>query len=421
MKRGFGYTLGTGGRGFAYGEADHLVERAVDFLVREGSMEFGESPWPTYGEDQDVFTVDWKTLFPEKTRPQQAVEEHGYGLEPENDPWPFDATRASDLIPLIQEASKRGEGQDFFGEEQHHAGWDVCAWYQPIHFFGYDWGIFIREEFLYDHAKEILRFVRFPSPVPRAACPHIYKSLIRASFLSLFLHEHFHHKIECLGFRLHVAQLASAYIPYHKTIYRPNMGKDTLIEEALANADAYRRLNTAPYKNWIWKPILDATRRWMEFTFNTDPPGYRIAVSYLSKKAFDEGENILQGQMRDTSLTPQKTADDWDLAPRMTQSMFTICGNIWTVVPTGNRTFVPVLAPPRTCSTDAVLKLLAKFGYRVVPGGKGSHIKLKKDNSPTMIVPGNRKDLSPGVIRNVLRGLGDYALKDLTDLLFLHT
>lgn len=412
---------GADGFKFAFGEVDPLVERAVAFLGREAALDLGESPWPTYESDQDIQMVNWAALCPEGLRPQQKEGVDGFDLEPRNDPWPFDARHADDLTSLIREVATRGAREVLGTEPKPHAGWDVCAWYQPIHFFGHDWGIFVREEYLTAHAIEILRHMRFPGPVPNSAIPHIYKSLLRASFLALYLHEHYHHKTESLGFRLHIAHRATAYLPYHRLVYRPNVGKDTLIEEALANADAYQRLNTEPYKNWIWRPVLDATRVWLKRSFPHDPPGYRMASRYLAKPAFASAENTLQAQMRDASITPKSPAEDWDLAPRMAQSVFTIRNDIWTVVPAGSHPVVPVTAPPKTCSTDAMVKLLQTFGYAVVPGGKGSHIKLKKADSPTMILPGNRKDLSPGVIRNVLRGLGDYAMKDLTDLLILHT
>ena len=41
-------------------------------------------------------------------------------------------------------------------------------------------------------------------------------------------------------------------------------------------------------------------------------------------------------------------------------------------------------------------KLFLQAGYEIVPGGKGSHIKLKKKNCPTIIIP-NHKELSKGL------------------------
>ena len=52
------------------------------------------------------------------------------------------------------------------------------------------------------------------------------------------------------------------------------------------------------------------------------------------------------------------------------------------------------------------LKVLkTKGGYVVVPGGKGSHVKLKKRGEPQMILPDNRKALSVGALQQVKRAL----------------
>ena len=48
-------------------------------------------------------------------------------------------------------------------------------------------------------------------------------------------------------------------------------------------------------------------------------------------------------------------------------------------------------------------KLFQKAGYVIVFGGKGSHIKLKKNGSPTVIIP-NHKSLSTG-LEHALRKL----------------
>jgi len=50
-------------------------------------------------------------------------------------------------------------------------------------------------------------------------------------------------------------------------------------------------------------------------------------------------------------------------------------------------------------------KLFLKAGYEIVPGGKGSHIKLKKKNCPTIIIP-DHKELAKGT---------EHALKKLLD------
>jgi predicted RNA binding protein YcfA (HicA-like mRNA interferase family) len=47
-------------------------------------------------------------------------------------------------------------------------------------------------------------------------------------------------------------------------------------------------------------------------------------------------------------------------------------------------------------SGKELCKLFEKAGYKIVPGGKGSHIKLKKKDHPTIIIP-NHKELKNGL------------------------
>jgi len=52
-------------------------------------------------------------------------------------------------------------------------------------------------------------------------------------------------------------------------------------------------------------------------------------------------------------------------------------------------------------------KLFLKAGYEIVPGGKGSHIKLKKKGAPTAIIP-NHKELKKGTehtLRKILEAI----------------
>lgn len=46
-------------------------------------------------------------------------------------------------------------------------------------------------------------------------------------------------------------------------------------------------------------------------------------------------------------------------------------------------------------SSKEMRKLFIDAGYEIVPGGKGSHWKLKKKGCPTVIIP-NHKELKPG-------------------------
>ena len=386
------------------------IDQAVDYLIKNNSLELGESPWPTFEAGQDVLAIDWDQLFPKRGR--AVVLENGF---PNGDGWDFEPT-LEELGELGNVLGNRTPDRQLQSPGQQPK-WDICAWYQPIHFFGHDWGIFIKEDCVKRAAFAIARYI---DPAVKHAASHgaWFKALYRAAVYLYFLHEQYHHKIECLGFRLHVVQRKSAFLPYHKLIYASTKGTDDQLEEALANADCYHRLSTKPYPFWITPHVVKATKNYLKCHFPHDPPGYRKAEDYLTKTRFDAGENVLQAQVKEVSLTPAQPAVDWDMAPRMTHSFFPVTSNIWTVIPAGTKSRLPLkpVAPIRTCSTRDMVAIYKGHGYVEVDGGKGSHVKLKKPGALTMTLPGNRSELSPGVAKTALRALGDFTIGDLPRL-----
>ncbi len=61
---------------------------------------------------------------------------------------------------------------------------------------------------------------------------------------------------------------------------------------------------------------------------------------------------------------------------------------------------------------DDLRKLFIEQGYTIVPGGKGSHLKLKKPRQPTVIIPqGDKGGLSSGVEHDLRKILEDISKK----------
>jgi predicted RNA binding protein YcfA (HicA-like mRNA interferase family) len=303
--------------------------------------------------------------------------------------------------------------------------WDLCAWYQPIHFHPSDWGIYIKEDCLLRLAVAIALSVDQQAYQAEKAASRQAKYwrlgdagvFARAAFVLLFLHEHYHHRIECLGVRLHVVTRKGLYVPYVRGVYSPSKGTDDLLEEALANACMYLRIDEATYKDCLPQTVREAMKALLRSRFPYEPPGYRLAVNYLDQPRFDAGENRLQGWVRETSMSPVQPSWEWDVAPRMTQSFLHIQSNIYTVVPRGRKHHLPTTYFPYSCSTEQMVSICRKRGYQEVPGGgKGAHRKFTKAGAPPVILP-PRKDLSIGVIKNTLAAIGGYRLKDLPNLM----
>jgi hypothetical protein len=310
-------------------DTNPTVSRALDFLKRNNAFAFDKSPWESLNENETAHEFHWDRFFgadPGLELPGEFLAEIEGILESRDDSW-------------APSGRPTGTGTQ----------WDVCAWYQPMHFFGPAWGIYIREACMLRLAVDITRNTNFSelrrelatAKGTKYAGHHPAIPLVRAAFLILFLHEHYHHRTECLGFRLHVVTRAPHYVPYFRGIYNSCKGTDDQIEEALANAAMYLRLEEPTYANFLPASIRKAARTMLLAQFPHDPPGYRMAMSYLKKAAFDAGENLLQGRVRELTLAPAQPAIDWDSAPRLTQSFFNIKSHIYSVVPAGARSVLP--------------------------------------------------------------------------------
>ena len=375
----------------------------IDYLHREESLETDDgSPWPTAGADDELRRVEWTDLLPARHPMRDGDDWDLYG-----DDWSPELSE--DFMGRLREHC--GLGADSLDENAPSRRPDVCAWYQPMHFHGLDWGIYIREDCLLKIAADISAFL----PAWIQPTYLLGKALVRAAFATLFLHEAYHHKTESLGIRLHVVERAACYGAYLRSVYKPLLaaGSDDLHEEALANADSFRRLAEAAHSRWLSRPVLNATFEYLRWRFVFDPPGYRQASNLIIGASFDDYEHLLKSQVQEQVTTPTRSAADWQLAPRMNQSLFDCRSDIWTIVAAGTRPILPTAPPYPVVSTNVLTHALTRIGYRRVKGGNGSHIKLAATGRPTIILPANREGLSPVVVRNVAKALGYRNANDL--------
>lgn len=386
------------------------VAQIVAYLNDEQQLGSPEaSPWPAYEPDQgDLYLIDWRGLF---------------GGE-RNEPI-FQELDDPELADAVASALGRGAPESGSPEAAGMAGRrpEVCAWYQPIHFHGLGWGIFIREDCVRSIAVDIARFVRPTGGrggYGGGAWSYL-PELLRMAFASLFLHEAYHHKTEALAIRLHVAERTPCYHSYWSKVYEPlaRPGAAGPLEEALANANSFQRLAEGAYRRYVSLEVYQATRCYLKWRFPHDPPGYRDAGKYLSPPKFDDVQNQLWSQVQEAEVKPFRPAAQWRMAPNMNESLFGLSSDIWLVVPAGRGPSLPTFPLYRPVATRAIESALTEHGYTRVKGGKGSHIKLKASNMPTLVLPGGRKDLSPTVLKSVAVALGFPGIGELLDELNL--
>lgn len=215
-----------------------------------------------------------------------------------------------------------------------------CAWYRPIHFYGYRWGIYIREGCILKRTKDIARLVKWADvQSPRHS---IALQLWRSAFYVSFLHEQFHHKVESLGFRLLITTSSDLYRPYKANVYRKYYLTPACLEESLANAESYRRLGETRYSQRLEYPIFKGLRTYLRASIPGQPPGYAQGIRFFPDAAYRQGLYRLQSEILDGALNPSTPIEYWAVAPNMITALKDITDEIYMILPQGAR---PIFRP----------------------------------------------------------------------------
>ena len=373
------------------------VGGVVDFLEEYGLLRPPPSDGvgePRVGEisaDEEIVEVDWDAVkAPESNLLQQSD---------------FTVDELSIDGLLILEELGRVRNGDTGGLEGRaiENPWETCAWYSPIHYFGHNWGIYIKQECLEQIASEI---GWFGENLPRTA--RTVRQLRIAAFYVLFLHEHFHHKVESFGIRLALADRSAPdkYLRYDTDVYRRALGTDDLLEEALAGADAYGRLMSTPYATVLDSDVRTACRQWMSWHFEkVAPPGYRMAQRFLTTDLLSHGTALLQTQVLEAQLNPVTNPAHWKAGPHMLRSMFSIVSDIYLVIPAGSKPRFPVSSRKFTVKVTDTRKWLTKVAGFTLVSTSGDHEKYVRGGTHVTL-DGTARELSFTVERSVAHALG---------------
>ena len=295
----------------------------------------------------------------------------------------------------------------------------ICAWYCPIHYFGKDWGIYIKQSCVLDMALDLATYIdtRALTLSTTELCLKLYK----ASFFILYLHEHFHHKVESFGFRLLISSGKDKYRKYKNNVYRHTYGTNKCLEESMANADSYKRLSEPKYSNSLGPEIRRGLRKYLkEELFIMQPPGYKEAVHYLKEKDHREGLFKLQSQILEGVVKPKMSSSNWLIANNMIRSLKNIDAKIYTIVPAGTKPlFSRHISPLGTTSTRKLIQALKKYyGYKKASKrGKGSHIILIHVLLNTLTITSNSESISRKIATEACQAIGGYSRDRLSDLL----
>tara|TARA_Y100001970_G_scaffold271215_1_gene366103 strand:+ start:9 stop:980 length:972 start_codon:yes stop_codon:yes gene_type:complete len=297
---------------------------------------FNDLPYPVIGEIKDHEQI-------KKT----SIKEILKGLDNPQDKNFIDVLFDDDFTEEIDEIIRRSEEEgralsdieEVFEDngtrrEQTIQRGPPCAWYQPIHFYPNNWGIYIRKSCI---KKEMVKLARITN-LSKVRGPNKKIQLYLAAFLEFYFHEQFHHKVESFGFRLLASDLTrhrhgSIYKHYMIRIYQQYFGTSDCLEESLANAESILRMSKDGYEKKLDKNIRNSSKKLqIYFMKNYAIPGYKEGLNYLTENRFKNGLRYFQSQVVECNLKPSFTNKFWGYAPYMTRSMMNIDTEIYLIV-----------------------------------------------------------------------------------------
>lgn len=379
-------------------------DRVVDVLGEMDLLDFraagpGSSRPP---EDEDAWGIDWDAV------------DAGDGIADSDAPVAVpDRDQKGDAWARVhREVASRAQG-----EPPPPPDPDALAWYLPMHFYGHDWGIHIREASILDLAAHMLRNISQPWTVETvAAC-------VRLGLTALYLHEAFHHKAESFAIRLEVVEREPVYAPYQDNVYAKVYGTDDCLEEALACADMVSRPKKEDaYGRWIRRELRrQAYDTFVASWIPTLPPGYRRGLDLADDARRNrDALNRLSAQIHEGRRQPMRRIHEWDLFREGFKGLANVREVSRVLVPLGEAPVVPWFNRPPlglSVSTREMDKIVRGFGYELESGGgKGSHLKYVKPGCPPVILPANRKALSDGVLGSTSKLLGLRTVRELLTL-----
>jgi len=232
-----------------------------------------------------------------------------------------DANGADSIsMPAVEDASYFDDIYERMKEEIRHGGTDALAWYCPFHRFARNsWGIYIPDASVSYLALKVFNDPQTRLPKRAVADPLSYAWAFRL----LFLHEFFHFITEISASAIEFIKGAPCYEDYFAHEYCMPVDYDEPIEEALANAFAFRgtmkeiafrarkerfdrhpdtrsakKLSNSPawQKNAIGK---------MKAFMSHQPSGYSSFPEYLAPDTFSSGAGRLAATI-DQRSRPRK-------------------------------------------------------------------------------------------------------------------
>lgn len=285
---------------------------------------------------------------------------------------------------------------------------EALAWYLPFHYYGPDWGIYIKEDEVLNFAAYIKMRLGGGPPDPRET-----QQLCRVALSILYLHEAFHHKVESFATRLEISRLSAVYLPYDEQVFRPLLGTDQVLEEALACFEMHSRLrNEKSFHGNVHPDIKKAALNFLTDWIPNLPPGYRRGLN----RNLPQELGVLMSQVAHGQAPPTQNPDDWNIASHMIRGLFNKNLVAHVVVPVGTAPIIPWLDAARYLPLEprrVEKHLLRDFPYHDTGRGKGDHRHYHCPGREPITLDFGAKSVAPHIQRQVAKALGYKNIREL--------
>jgi hypothetical protein len=278
----------------------------------------------------------------------------------------------------------------------------ILAWYQPIHFYQENWGVYILASGL-EAVMKSLKSYCFRFEVQ--SNPRFMSEIKYAAWQILFLHEEFHHKVEMLSVRLAASSGSHKYRNYSHNVYSATKSSAPLScrEEAICDAYVYRNLRSKLQKK-VCVEIVRASQFAMNDYMTSATGQYAGSLNLISDRSFGSTVNVLIDQINSGTISPSSGKFEWGLFPEFFNSLNNLKANTFLVDDISSNAnldkAIHLALPKRKLE-----KIISMHGYYKSDEGDGSHEKWKKPGSPFIILTKSREQ-SISVIKSTAKTLG---------------
>jgi predicted RNA binding protein YcfA (HicA-like mRNA interferase family) len=270
----------------------------------------------------------------------------------------------------------------------------------PFHFYHPTWwGIYLIREGVVWLANAIHRESR--GVVTRHSA-HVVARLF------LYGHELFHHAVECFGTRLEVTHWTPLYRGGIWPRFASLANTDDWLEEALATAAGFRKVQERALLLQHQKPEKTAVLEVLSSLIQRMPPGYRMGGSYRTTPIFKKARCVLAEDYHRAALPlrPKKAADIWTVFPHAFHGIGRVNSRVNYLVRANSPLASRINLGLQYFRFREVDSLLRQHGCDHVGSGKGSHVIYRSPSGRKITVPRHPGDLRPGTLKAILRQAG---------------